>query len=78
MASNGSFLKLILIEARNDDHHKRVQAMMIKNMIMASPLKGGSVPHVCRSPDNHLHAKISSRHDVVFNHLGDVAHTGAP
>ena len=76
MAGNGSFLKLILIEARNDDHHKMM--LMIKNMIMASPLKGGCVPHVCRSPDNHLHAKISSRHDVVFNHLGDVAHTGAP
>ena len=76
MAGNGRFLKLILIEARNDDHHKMM--LMIKNMIMASPLKGGSVPHVCRSPDNHLHAKISSRHDVVFNHLGDVAHTGAP
>ena len=70
MAGNGSFLKLILIEARNDDHHKMM--LMIKNMIMASPLKGGSVPHVWRSPDNHHPAKISSTHDVVFNHLCDL------
>ena len=41
--------------------------LMIKNMIMGSPLKGGRVPHVWRRPDNHSPpAKIPSMATIMI------------
>ena len=48
------------------NHGQKDMLMAIKNKIMLSPLKGGRVPHVWHSPDNHLLTKIPSAHDVVF------------
>ena len=57
------------------DHHKRVKVayklmnmkLMIKNMIMGSPLKGGRVPHVWQRPDNHPPpAKIPSAATIMI------------